>query len=132
MGWICPPVWTYCNLRRLVNLQLLYALHGGTNISKEKHYSPLDGLTKTHDKWCVCVSKGSSVELSVFENSGRTTPIKIKKKDLEIKTKKIMCGGGFLSHRGTPRLIIHFERWDFPVHNNHPFGVTPMAHHPSP
>ena len=22
--------------------------------------------------------------------------------------------GGFLSHRGTPGTIIHFERWDFP------------------
>ena len=36
--------------------------------------------------------------------------------------------GGFLSHRGSPNVLIHFERWDFPVHKNPPAikGVPPF------
>ena len=36
----------------------------------------------------------------------------------------------FLSHGGTPLVIIHFERWDFPVHKNHPFKGTPLHGNP--
>ena len=41
----------------------------------------------------------------------------------EIDSTDSLILGGFLEKIGLPRVIIHFCRWDFPVHKNHPASL---------